>query len=52
MPARSKAQQSYFALCAHGIARDQCPEHMSVKKMREFAKTPRKGLPERAPKRK
>jgi len=47
MPAKSKAQQRFMAMCSHNPshASGTCPD-MSVEDMRDFAKTPRKGLPE------
>lgn len=47
MPARSKAQQRLFAMCEHGAKLDVCPRHMTKAQMRDYARTPRKGLPER-----
>ena len=46
MPARSKAQQRFFALCQHNPkhARGKCPD-MPKAKMQEFSATPTKGLP-------
>lgn len=50
MPAKSKAQQRFMAMCAHGThPKGECPDKETA---REFAKTPHKGLPERAPKKK
>ena len=45
MPAKSKAQQRFMGMCAHGShAKGECPDKETA---REFARTPRKGLPER-----
>ena len=46
MPARSKAQQRLFGACEHGVKLDACPKHMTKGQMRDYARTPRKGLPE------
>ena len=48
MPAKSKAQQRFMAMCAHEPAhtRGTCPD-MPRKSLREFASTPTKGLPKR-----
>ena len=47
MPAKSKAQQALMAMCEHGIhTLATCPD-MAKEKMREYAKTPTKNLPER-----
>lgn len=45
MPAKSTAQQRWAAMCEHnrGNARKPCPSKAVA---REFAKTPRKGLPQ------
>ena len=50
MPAKSRAQARYFAACAHADhPPERCPDRETA---REYARTPRKGLPERkAPKR-
>ena len=50
MPARSKAQQRLMAMCEHGVKLDACPKHMTKSQMLDYARTPRKGLPERAKK--
>lgn len=44
MPAKSKAQQQFMAVCEHSPqhARGRCP---SPSVAREFAKTPTKALP-------
>ncbi len=45
MPAKSKKQQEYFGMIEAGkIAK---PKGMSKKAVKEFASTPRKGLPTR-----
>lgn len=46
MPAVSKSQQRFMAMCEHNPkhAKGECPDE---KTSREFARTPRKGLPER-----
>jgi len=46
MPAKSRAQQRFFAMCMHEPrhARGKCPD-MSKDKMREFAETKHAGLP-------
>lgn len=46
MPAVSKAQQSYMAGCKHNPRhmKGKCPDEETS---REFARTPRKGLPEK-----
>ena len=50
MPAKSKAQQRFMAMCDHGThPRGQCPDQATA---REFAKTPRRGLPEHVRKKK
>jgi len=48
MPAVSKAQQQFFAICEHNPkhAQGKCPD-MPKKKMSEWASTPTKGLPKR-----
>lgn len=47
MPAKSKAQRRFMAMCEHSKGTKKgCPD-MSKSKMREFAKTKEKGLPER-----
>ena len=48
MPARSRAQQRFFAMCMHQPrhARGKCPD-MSRTKMKEFAETKHRGLPEK-----
>lgn len=48
MPARSKRQQRFMALCLkhRSHAMKDCPD-MSDAQLREFAATPRKNLPER-----
>lgn len=50
MPAKSKAQQRFMAMCEHNPkhARGECPDEETA---REFARTKRKGLPERKSKR-
>ena len=44
MPAVSKKQQRYMAMCAHNPthAKGKCPD-MPKKKMREFARKPKGG---------
>ena len=54
MPAKSKAQQKFMAMCSHdpGHARGKCP---STEVAREFAKAPggsMKGMPEHKGKKK
>lgn len=46
MPSVSKRQQRFMAMCEHSPkhARGECPDQETA---REFARTPRKGLPER-----
>jgi len=51
MPAKSKSQQKLMGACSHGVPLKNCPEHMSQAQMKDYARTPAKGLPERAPKR-
>jgi len=48
MPAASRSQQAFFAICQHDPkhARGKCP-NMSKAKMREFSATPTKGLPQK-----
>ena len=48
MPARSKAQQQFIAICEHSPqhARGKCP-NMSKAEMHKFAATPTKGLPQK-----
>ena len=46
MPAPSKASQRLMAMCEHGVKLDACPKHMTKAQMRDYARTPRKGLPE------
>lgn len=48
MPARSKAQQRFFAMCMHQPrhARGTCPD-MPRNKMKDFAGTKHEGLPEK-----
>lgn len=50
MPAKSKAQQAYFAMCEHG--KIACPgglksKGVTKKVAKEFASTPTKNLPKR-----
>jgi hypothetical protein len=51
MPAVSKAQQRFMGMCAHNPkhANGDCPDKETS---REFARTSRKGLPERKTRRK
>ena len=53
MPATSKAQQRFFAMCEHDPqhAQGKCP-NMSQEKMHEYAATPLGGLPNRVPRNK
>lgn len=53
MPAKSKAQQAFFAICEHDPkhAKGKCPD-MSKEKMHDFAATKTKDLPKHTPKRK
>jgi hypothetical protein len=53
MPAVSKAQGRFMGMCEHNPqhAKGQCPS-MTKQQFHDFASTPRKGLPERAPKKK
>ena len=46
MPAVSKAQQKYMAICEHNPqhAQGKCPD-MSKSEMHDYAATPTKGLP-------
>ena len=48
MPAKSVAQQQFFAICEHDPqhARGKCPT-MTKKQFHDFAATPTKGLPQR-----
>lgn len=46
MPAVSKAQRRFFGACEHGADYASCPK-MSHQKMREWATTSEKGLPDR-----
>lgn len=48
MPAKSKAQQQFFAICEHNPqhARGKCP-NMSKAEMHKFAATPTRGLPQK-----
>ena len=47
MPATSKVQRRFMAMCEHGKAtRGKCPE-MSKEQMHDFAATKEKGLPMR-----
>ena len=48
MPAVSKSQQQFFAICEHNPAhaRGKCP-NMSKAEMHDFAATPTKGLPQK-----
>ncbi len=47
MPARSQAQQRFMAMCAHDPShvKGTCPTGMTKDQLREFARTPRTGLP-------
>lgn len=47
MPARSKAQQAFMAVCEHEPrhARGQCPK-MTKAQLHDFAATPTTGLPD------
>ena len=49
MPATSKAQQRFMAICEHNPqhAQGQCPD-MTHQQMHDFAATPTKGLPNHA----
>jgi len=48
MPATSKAQQRFFAMCEHGVSTNKaCPSGMTKSQMHDFAATPSKGLPSR-----
>lgn len=51
MPAVSKAQQKFMAICKHSPkhAKGECPDEETAG---EFARTKRKGLPERKGRRK
>jgi hypothetical protein len=45
MPARSKAQRRFMAMCEHGIHTSaNCPD-MTKDQLHDFAATPEKGLP-------
>ena len=48
MPAVSKSQANFFSGCKHNPKhmKGKCPD-MSDEEMDKFARTPRKGLPER-----
>lgn len=48
MPATSKAQQRFMAMCEHNPshARGKCPD-MTVKQFHEYASTKTKNLPKR-----
>lgn len=50
MPAVSKSQQQFMAICEHNPkhAKGKCPS-MSKDKMHDFAATPTKGLPKKSP---
>jgi hypothetical protein len=50
MPAKSKAQQAYFAMCEHG--KIACPKGVTKKVAKEFASTPTKGLPKKVKRKK
>jgi len=45
MPAKSKAQQRLMGACAHGANYKSCPKDMTNDQMKDFARTPTKGLP-------
>lgn len=49
MPARSQAQQRFFAMCEHDPAhvKGQCPKGLTKAQLHDFAATPRAGLPKR-----
>lgn len=49
MPARSQAQQRYMAMCEHDPkhVKGHCPTGMTREQLREFAATPRTGLPQK-----
>lgn len=49
MPAVSKAQRRYMAICEHSD-REDCPD-MSKKQYRDFSRTKEKNLPHRKSKR-
>lgn len=51
MPAKSKAQQQFMAICEHDPAHaiGKCPS-MSKKQMHDFAATPSKNLPQKVKK--
>ncbi len=47
MPATSKVQRRFMAMCEHGKAtKGKCPD-MTKEQFHEFAETKEKGLPER-----
>lgn len=48
MPAKSRAQQQFFAICEHSPqhAKGKCPK-MTKAKMHEFAATPTTNLPKK-----
>lgn len=50
MPARSKAQQKYMAMVAAG--KIAAPKGLSTREAKDFARTPTKGLPTHAKKKK
>lgn len=46
MPAKSKAQQRYFAIAEHHPSALRGPQpHMTKQQLHDFAATPRTGLP-------
>ena len=47
MPAVSKRQRRFMAMCEHGEGKN-CPKDMSKKQMRDYARTPETDLPERS----
>lgn len=51
MPAKSRSQQQFFAICEHQPehAKGECPS-LPKAKLREFAATKTKGLPQRVKK--
>jgi hypothetical protein len=53
MPARSKAQAKFMAICQHHPehAKGKCP-NMTNQQFHDYAATPRKGLPNYAAKKK
>lgn len=51
MPAVSKAQRRFFAMCEHGASTNKACPDMSKKQFHDFAATKEKHLPQRKKKR-